>query len=130
MRVKTLTAAAPPAARIAARARHVRRVDVVADHLECVIGFDAGRNVEGAAVEQAPPVVVLRLDPAQIAADLGFEFQIVGFAEEMAQSTYSAGIVQSASSSKPSGRRDAGPRPWHWPRDRQPDRRFRDFRVQ
>ena len=70
MRVKTLLSTAPPRAQDRlARARHVRRIDVVADHLQREIGLHAGAHVEGAVVEQRP-AAMRALDAAQIDGDL------------------------------------------------------------
>ena len=73
MRVNTFDArgAAARADRLAG-APHVRRVDVVADHLEREIGLHARAHVEVAVVEQRP-AAMRALDAAQIDGDLGFE---------------------------------------------------------
>ena len=56
-------------------ARHVRRVRVVADRLQRVIRLDAGRQVEGAVMEQWP-AAMLTLDRAQIDADLRLQGRV------------------------------------------------------
>ena len=58
-----------------AGADHVRRVDVVADHLQREIGLHGGADVEGAAVIERP-AAVLALDAAQIDADLALQLQV------------------------------------------------------
>ena len=67
-----------------AGADHVRRVDVVADHLQREIGLHRRADVEGAAVEQRP-AAVLALDAAQVDADLALQLQVVRLAEIVAQ---------------------------------------------
>jgi hypothetical protein len=57
-----------------ARAPHVRRVDVVADHLEREVGLHAGAHVELARVKQRP-AAMRTLDAAQIDADLALQLQ-------------------------------------------------------
>ena len=52
-----------------ARPRHVRRVDVVADHLQREIGLHARADVEGAVMEQRP-AAMRALNAAQIDRDL------------------------------------------------------------
>ena len=54
---------------------HVRRLDVVADHLEREIGFDRGGDVEGAGMIERP-AAMLALDAAQVIADLPFELEV------------------------------------------------------
>ena len=54
IRVKTLAAAAPPAARIARRADHVRRIDGIAGELERKIGLHARGEIEIATLVQRP----------------------------------------------------------------------------
>src|SRR5580700_6159397 len=58
------------------------RVDVVADHLQPVIGFDAGADVEDAAVKQRP-APVRALDTTQIGADLALERAVLRLAKVM-----------------------------------------------
>ena len=84
MRVKTLLLrrAAAGEDRLA-RAAHVRRLGIVADHLQREIGLHAGADVEVAAVEQRP-AAMRALDAAQIGGDLALEFEILGSAEIMA----------------------------------------------
>src|ERR1041385_18244 len=53
----------------------MRRVDVVADHLQREIGLHAGAHVEGAFVEQRP-AAMLALDAAQIDRDRALELGI------------------------------------------------------
>ena len=83
--MKTLLAAAPPRAsdRLAGPP-HVGSVGVVADHLQREIGLHRRADVERAVVKQRP-AAMSALDAAQIDADLLFERQIVGFAEEVAK---------------------------------------------
>ena len=57
------------------RASHVRRVDLVADHLEREIGFHAGANVEGSVVKQRP-AAMRALHAAQIIGDLSFQRRV------------------------------------------------------
>ena len=57
-----------------AGADHVRRVDVVADHLQREIGLHRRRDVEGAAVIQRP-AAVRALDAAQVEADLALQLR-------------------------------------------------------
>ena len=66
------------------RQHHVRRVDVVADHLQAEVGLDAGRDVEGAVVVERP-AAVLALDAAQVDADLALQLQVLGLAEVVLQ---------------------------------------------
>ncbi len=63
-----------------AGARHVRRVDAVADHLQREIGFHAGAHVELALMEQGP-AAMLALDAAQIFADLPLALDVRLLAE-------------------------------------------------
>ena len=65
-----------------ARAAHVRRVKIVADHLEREIGLHARAHVEGAGVNERP-AAVLALNAAQIDGDQALEFEIWLFAAEM-----------------------------------------------
>ena len=81
-----------------ARAPHMRRIWRVPDHLECEIGLHARAHVEVAAVKQRP-AAMRALDAAQIDGDLLLQLGIDRLAAIMAQSTYSAGMVASASSS-------------------------------
>ena len=106
MRVNTLVRSAPPAARMAARARrHVRRVGVVADHLQREIGFDARRRYRTrrhgtAASRRARPG--FRADRPPICACSAASIR----SRKCSSRTYSAGMVASASSSNtqwPSG---------------------------
>ena len=83
--MKTLLLAAPPWARIASRARtHVRRVGIVADHLEREIGLDARADVERAGVDERPAAMVA-LDAPQIDGDQALELEIGLLAAEMAE---------------------------------------------
>ena len=68
-----------------ARAGHMRRVHVVADHLERIISLHACAEIETAGVEQPPAVVRGRLDTAQIARDLRLQHGIDRLAEIVAQ---------------------------------------------
>ena len=72
MRVNTLLRAAPPRARIAARPRHVRRVRIVADQLERIVGLDRGAEVEVTTGVQRPAAMI-RLTRAQVDGDLVLE---------------------------------------------------------
>ena len=66
------------------RARHVRRVDIVADHLERIIGLHARRGIERAAVEQRP-AAMRALDTAEIDADLRLDHRVARLAQIMFQ---------------------------------------------
>ena len=78
----------------------MRRVDVVADHLQREIGLDAGADVERAVVEERPAAVVA-LDAAEIDGDLALELSDPPARRGNGGSRmYSAGMVASASSSK------------------------------
>ncbi len=68
-----------------AGARHMRRVDIVTDHLEREIGLYRRRDIEIPGVEQRPAIVLGGLDAAQITADLGFEFGVDWLTEIVAQ---------------------------------------------
>ena len=83
-----------------ARAAHVRRVDRVADHLQREIGLHAGAHVELAFVEERP-AAVRSLDAAEIdARSCASSSRSSGSPRKCRKSTYSEGIVASASSSK------------------------------
>src|SRR5271154_2148772 len=58
-----------------ARAAHVRRLGIVADHLESEIGLDAGADVERAVVEDRP-AAVSALDSTEIDGDQALEFEV------------------------------------------------------
>src|SRR6201986_122818 len=58
-----------------ARAYHVRRIDVVADHLQREIRLHRRTDIERAAVIQRPAAVI-GLDAAQIDADLVLQLQV------------------------------------------------------
>ncbi len=66
-----------------AGADHMRRVDVVADHLQRKVGFHARRDVEGAVLEERP-AAMLALAAAQINGDLAFELGVHRLGAEMA----------------------------------------------
>ena len=65
-----------------ARPAHVRRLDVVADHLQREISLHARAHVEIAVLNQGP-AVMRALAAAQIGRDLGFQFRVDGLAEVM-----------------------------------------------
>ena len=65
-----------------ARAGHVRRVDVVADHLQREIGLDAGADVERAGVDERPAAMIA-LHPAQIDGDQALELEVGRLAAEV-----------------------------------------------
>ena len=65
-----------------ARAAHVRRVGIVADHLEREIGLDAGAHVERAGVEERPAAVIA-LDAPEIDGDQALELEIGLLAAKM-----------------------------------------------
>ena len=65
-----------------ARATHMRRVEIVADHLETKIGLDAGADIERALMEDRPSAVSA-LDSPEIDGDQPLEFEIGLFAAEM-----------------------------------------------
>ena len=65
-----------------ARAAHVRRVDVVADHLQREIGLDACADVERAGVDERPAAVIA-LDPAQIDSDQALKLEVGRLAAEV-----------------------------------------------
>ena len=67
-----------------ARFAHVRRLDIVADHLQGEIGLDAGAHVEGAGVEERPAAVVA-LHAPEVDGDQPFEFEVRRLAAEMLQ---------------------------------------------
>ena len=83
-----------------ARAAHVRRVGIVADHLEREIGLDAGADVERAGVNERPAAMVA-LDSPQIDGDQALELEIGLFAAKVPRAArIRPGMVASASSSK------------------------------
>src|SRR5205085_5482834 len=65
-----------------ARACHVRRIGVVADHLEREVGLYGRGYVERAAVEKGP-AAMRRLPAAEIGADLALEFEVWRLGEIM-----------------------------------------------
>ena len=65
-----------------ARAAHMRRVGIVADHLEREIGLDAGAHVERACVNERPAAMVA-LNPPKIDGDQALELEIRLFAAKM-----------------------------------------------
>ncbi len=65
-----------------ARAAHVRRLGIVADHLERKIGLDAGADIERARVEDRPSAVIA-LDSPEINGDQALELEIGLFAAKM-----------------------------------------------
>ena len=67
-----------------ARAAHVRRLRIVADHFQGEIGLDAGAHVERAVVEERPAAVGA-LDAAEIDGDQALQFEIRRLAAEMPQ---------------------------------------------
>ena len=67
-----------------ARPGHVRRLDVVADHLQREIGLNAGAHVEGACVNERPAAVV-PLDSPKIDGDQALEFEIGLLAAKVSQ---------------------------------------------
>ncbi len=78
-----LDGAAARADRLAG-ACHVRRVDIVADHLEREIGFHRRGDIESALVIERP-AAMRALDAAQIDADLLFQFQVRRLGQVMHQ---------------------------------------------
>ena len=85
MRVNTLTLAAPPlASDRGARFGHVRRLRIVADHLEAEIGLHRRADVEGSIMKQRPSTMCA-LDAAQINADLVLELGRVRLTEVLPQ---------------------------------------------
>ena len=66
-----------------ARAPHVWRFGIVADHLEGEIGLDARADVEGAVVEERPAAMGA-LDAAQIDGDLALELETRALAADNA----------------------------------------------
>ena len=74
--MKTLLFAAPPWLKNRfARAAHVRRLGIVADHLESEIGLDAGAHVERARVNERPAAMIA-LNAPKIDSDQALEFEI------------------------------------------------------
>ena len=69
------------------RPRHVRRVGGIADHLQREIGFHAGREVEGAIVEQRP-AAMRALDRAQIHGDLALQVRVHAVEEMLQQHVF------------------------------------------
>ncbi len=67
-----------------ARTGHVRRLDVVADHLQREIGFHARAHVEGASVNERPAAMV-PLDSPKIDGDQALEFEIGLLAAKVSQ---------------------------------------------
>ena len=67
-----------------AGAHHMRRTRIVADHLQCEIGFHTGRDVEAPAFEQRP-AAILTLFAAQIRGDLALELKVGRFAQPVHQ---------------------------------------------
>ena len=65
-----------------ARAAHVRRVGIVADHLQREIGLDAGADVERARVDERPAAMIA-LDSPEIDGDQALEFEIGLLAAKM-----------------------------------------------
>ena len=65
--------------------RHMGRLGIVPDHLQRVIGLDRGADVERAGMIKRPAIMFGRLPAAQVPADFLFQYEIVGFAQEMAQ---------------------------------------------
>jgi hypothetical protein len=63
---------------------HVRRLDVVADHLQREIGFDAGAHVEWPSVNERPAAVIA-LDAAKIDGDQALEFEVGLLAAKVSQ---------------------------------------------
>ena len=67
-----------------ARMGHVRRLDVVPDHLQREIGFHTCAHVERACVHERPAAMV-PLDPPEIDGDQPLEFEIGLFAAKVPQ---------------------------------------------
>ena len=67
-----------------ARAAHMRRLGIVADHLESKIGLDAGAHVEWACVNKRPAAMV-GLNAPEIDGDQALEFEIGLFAAKVSQ---------------------------------------------
>src|SRR4051794_25752896 len=65
-----------------AGALHMRRIDVVAAHLQREIGFDAGAHIERPVVKERP-AAMRPLDAAQIVAELCLKLEVRRFAEEV-----------------------------------------------
>ncbi len=65
-----------------ARAAHMQRLRIVADHFQGEIALDAGAHVERAGVEQRP-TAVSALDASDIDADQPFQFEIRLFAPKV-----------------------------------------------
>ena len=65
----------------------MRRIDIVADHLQREIGLHGGGDVEGAVVIKRPAAMGA-LDAAQIDADLAFQLQIGRLAQIMDQQAH------------------------------------------
>ena len=65
-----------------ARAAHMRRLRIVADHLEGEIGLHAGAGIERARMNERPPAVSA-LDSPEIDRDQALEFEIGLFAAKM-----------------------------------------------
>ena len=65
-----------------ARTGHVRRLGIVADHLQREIGLDAGAHVERAGVDERPAAVIA-LNAPKIDGDQALEFEIGLLAAEM-----------------------------------------------
>ncbi len=64
---------------------HVRRVDIVADHLQRIVGLDRGADVEIAVLVERPAMVLVRLAAAQVAADLALQLGIHRLAQIVAE---------------------------------------------
>ena len=64
--------------------RHVRRFDIVADHLESKIGLHAGAHVEGTCVNERPASMIA-LNAAKVDGDEALELKIGRFAAEVPQ---------------------------------------------
>ena len=67
-----------------ARMGHMRRIGIVADHLEREVGLDAGAHVEGPSVNERPAAMVA-LNAPKIDGDQSLEFEIGLFAAKMPQ---------------------------------------------
>ena len=67
-----------------ARMGHMRRIGVVADHLQREIGFHTGAHVEGPIVNKRPAAMVA-LNAPQIDGDQSLEFEIGLFAAKVSQ---------------------------------------------
>ena len=67
-----------------ARMSHMRRLDIVADHLERKIGLDAGAHIEWPRVNERPAAMVA-LNAPKIDGDQALEFEVRLFATKMPQ---------------------------------------------